>query len=110
MESVAIETYDVVNQFFVMKWNDGEESYIPLKRLRDECPCAECGGEKDVLGNIYGGYGRARGEQRYQLVGMRMVGYYAVQPTWADGHNTGIYRFELLKALGLRIDRRREPF
>jgi len=25
------------------------------------------------------------------------VGGYAIQPVWADGHNTGIYSFEYLR-------------
>jgi DUF971 family protein len=28
------------------------------------------------------------------------VGSYAVQITWADGHNDGIYSYELLRRLG----------
>ena len=100
MASLAIERFDVVNDILVIKWNDNEESYIPLKTLRDRCPCAECGGEKDALGNITGGYVRPKDESGYQVVGLKTVGYYAVQPIWGDGHNTGIYRFELLKELG----------
>ncbi|MFQ6674535.1 MAG: gamma-butyrobetaine hydroxylase-like domain-containing protein, partial [Fidelibacterota bacterium] len=80
---------------------------IPLRKMRDQCPCAECGGERDALGNVYMGYGRPRGESGYQLVGFRPVGYYAMQPFWADGHNTGIYRFELLKELGEEADEKR---
>jgi DUF971 family protein len=26
-----------------------------------------------------------------------LVGRYAVQPTWADGHDTGIYAFRVLR-------------
>src|SRR6266487_2899146 len=33
-------------------WNDGTESYFKLETLRRACPCAACGGEPDVLGNI----------------------------------------------------------
>jgi DUF971 family protein len=33
-------------------WNDGTESYLSLERLRRACPCAACGGEPDVMGNI----------------------------------------------------------
>ncbi|HMD53902.1 MAG TPA: gamma-butyrobetaine hydroxylase-like domain-containing protein [Phycisphaerae bacterium] len=27
------------------------------------------------------------------------VGGYAIQPAWADGHNTGIYSFDYLKRI-----------
>jgi len=35
-----------------IQWNDGIESYLDLQFLRRACPCAACGGEPDVLGNI----------------------------------------------------------
>ena len=37
--------------------------------------------------------------EQYQLSAIDLVGLYAVRPTWADGHDTGIYTFERLKAL-----------
>ena len=36
-------------------WEDDVETYIPYGELRSLCPCAFCSGEKDVLGNQYGG-------------------------------------------------------
>jgi DUF971 family protein len=33
----------------------------------------------------------------FELVRIEMVGGYAVQPVWADGHSTGIYSFDYLK-------------
>ena len=35
-----------------IQWSDGGESYLDLELLRRACPCAACGGEPDVLGNI----------------------------------------------------------
>ena len=35
-----------------IQWNDGTESYLDLQFLRRACPCAMCGGEPDVLGDI----------------------------------------------------------
>lgn len=40
----------------------------------------------------------------FQLLDVRQVGYYALQPFWKDGHNSGIYRLELLRELG-ELDR-----
>jgi DUF971 family protein len=34
------------------------------------------------------------------------VGHYAVQPTFSDGHNTGIYSWSYLYALGTEQTRR----
>ena len=33
-----------------------------------------------------------------------MVGNYALNPTWDDGHETGIYTFEYLRSLGDSLD------
>ncbi len=80
-------------------WSDGAETYLPLEMLRRSCPCAACGGEPDVLGNI------ERPEVTYtaksfELRGWNLVGGYALQPTWGDGHRTGLYTFPYLRRLG----------
>jgi DUF971 family protein len=80
-------------------WNDGTESYLSLETLRRACPCAACGGEPDVLGNISRPL-VSYNEKSFQLAGFDLVGGYALQPRWADGHNTGIYSFTYLRRLG----------
>lgn len=84
---------------FAIVWNDGAESYLKLEMLRRACPCAACGGEPDVLGNILRPH-ISYNEKSFQLAGFQLVGGYAVQPRWADGHNTGIYSFTYLRRLG----------
>ena len=79
MSELSMETYEVVNDLLVIKWEDGVESYIPLKKLRDRCPCAGCGGETDALGNVYVSAGQAKSEASYQLINLKPIGYYAVQ-------------------------------
>jgi DUF971 family protein len=80
-------------------WNDSTESYFKLELLRRACPCAACGGEPDVLGNIARPL-VAYNEKSFQLAGFQVVGGYALQPRWADGHATGIYSFTYLRPLG----------
>jgi DUF971 family protein len=82
-----------------IQWNDGIESYFGLEMLRRACPCAACGGEPDVLGNISRPNVSYSGES-FQLAGFEMIGGYAVQPRWADGHISGIYSFTYLRRLG----------
>ena len=79
-------------------WSDGAESYLPLDLLRRACPCAACGGEPDVLGHV------VRPQVVYTpesfiLKGVAVVGGYALQPAWADGHGTGLYTFPYLRRL-----------
>ena len=79
-------------------WNDGTESFFRLEALRRACPCAACGGEPDVLGHV------VRPDVTYtaasfELRGWQMVGGYAIQPTWGDGHGSGLYSFPYLQRL-----------
>jgi DUF971 family protein len=81
-----------------IQWSDGEESYFKLEFLRRACPCAACGGEPDVLGNI------SRPHVTYtagsfDLVGFGLIGGYALQPRWRDGHESGLYSFQYLRRL-----------
>jgi len=79
-------------------WSDGVESYLPLEVLRRACPCATCGGEPDVLGNVLRPevtYGAAS----FQLRSHQSVGGYGWQRVWGDGHGTGIFSFQYLRRL-----------
>ena len=81
-----------------IRWNDGSEAYLDLQFLRRACPCAACGGEPDMLGHVV----RTEvnySENSFELAGFQIVGGYALQPHWGDGHNTGIYSFQYLKRL-----------
>jgi DUF971 family protein len=99
-EAMPLEPTNIqqIGNELAISWNDGTESYLDLGLLRKSCPCAACGGEPDVLGNI------ARpnvtySDESFRLRSFGIVGGYAVQPQWADGHNTGIYSFQYLRRL-----------
>ena len=81
-----------------IRWNDGSESYLDLQFLRRACPCAACGGEPDVLGNILRP-NVTYSENSFELTGFQVVGGYALQLNWGDGHNTGIYSFQYLRRI-----------
>ncbi|MBA2433152.1 MAG: DUF971 domain-containing protein [Chthoniobacterales bacterium] len=88
----------LIGNELAIAWNDGAESFLPLELLRRACPCASCGGEPDVLGQV------ARPHVSYtpasfELRGWNLVGGYAVQPQWEDGHGTGIYAYQYLRRL-----------
>ena len=82
-----------------VKWDDGGENFIPLENLRRACPCAGCKGEMDILGNLYKNPEKPLSAKAFELVKLVSVGGYAIQPFWADGHNTGIYSFDYLKRI-----------
>ena len=73
-------------------WDDDAMCDYPFSYLRGWCPCAVCQG--------HGGERRFVEVEDPQLASIDMVGNYAVNPTWADGHETGIYTFEYLRSLG----------
>lgn len=79
-------------------WSDGEESFLSHEFLRRACPCATCGGEPDVLGNI-SRPNVTYTSQSFTLAGWSLVGGYAIQPRWEDGHSTGFYSFQYLRRL-----------
>jgi len=88
---------EIIGTDLCIKWEDGEESFIPLHLLRDSCPCASCQGEPDVLGRVV----RPRKyDGSVTLKSYRWVGGYGFQPVWEDGHESGIFPYKLLKKLG----------
>jgi DUF971 family protein len=82
-----------------LTWSDGHQSSIPLKFLRDACPCAGCKGEV-LFGKVYKPAPlTVFQEGMYELKNLQTVGQYAIQATWKDGHDTGIYSYEYLLML-----------
>jgi DUF971 family protein len=88
-----------------IQWNDGAESYLDLQFLRRACPCAACGGEPDVLGNIMRP-NVSYAEDSFELAGFDVVGSYAIQPRWRDDHGTGIYSFQYLRRISQPVTSR----
>lgn len=88
----------VIGGEWAIAWSDGKETYFPLEKLRRACPCAACGGEPDVLGRVERPH-VSYGEKSFELAGWNMVGGYAIQPRWMDGHASGLYSFAYLRGL-----------
>ncbi len=89
---------EVIGREIAFAWSDERESFILLEKLRLMCPCAACGGEPDVLGHVERPH-VSYNERSFELRSFRFVGGYAFQPTWNDGHDTGLYTFPLIRAL-----------
>jgi DUF971 family protein len=87
----------VIGSELAVKWDEGDESFIPLEKLRRHCPCAGCKGEMDIMGNLYKSPDKPLTAAAFQLVRISLVGGYAVQPLWGDGHGTGLFAFDYLK-------------
>lgn len=79
-------------------WSDGAESYLNGEVLRAASPSAENMGERDILGNQYGGQGPKQ-FPGVTVTGWEQVGNYAVRFDFSDGHRTGIFSYDYLRRL-----------
>ena len=75
-------------------FSDGARFRIPLELLRIYSPSAE------VRGHGPGQEVLQTGKREVGLIALEAVGNYAVQPTFTDGHDSGIYSWDLLYQLG----------
>jgi DUF971 family protein len=82
----------------VIEWNDGHRAVYTWPHLRANCPCAGCREERLQPPNPL----RILKPSELvplSLASMSPVGRYAYRIVWSDGHDTGIYTLENLRAL-----------
>jgi len=89
---------ETIGQEVAIRWDDGTESYFPFEKLRAASPSASNIGERDILGNQYGG-GGTKSFPGVQVLGWERVGNYALRFDFSDGHRTGLYSFDYLRQL-----------
>ena len=77
-----------------VSFSDGSNFKLPYEFLRIYSPSAE------VRGHGPGQEVLQTGKREVSIDTLEAVGNYAVQPTFSDGHNTGIYSWDLLFSLG----------
>jgi DUF971 family protein len=77
-----------------LEFPSGEVFYLPYEFLRVHSPSAE------VRGHGPGQEVLQVGKALVNLKGLEPVGHYAIQPTFDDGHSTGIYSWDYLYELG----------
>lgn len=81
-------------------WNDDSATEISLQNLRDKCPCVSCQGETVLFSSYIPIKSPFKAAGFYEIEKIEPVGNYAVQITWKDKHNTGIYSWDYLTELG----------
>ena len=75
-------------------FEDGSAFSLPFELLRVYSPSAE------VRGHGQGQEVLQLGKRDVGITGVEPVGNYAVQPTFSDGHNTGLFSWDYLYKLG----------
>ncbi len=76
-------------------FSDGRTFRLPYEFLRVYSPSAE------VRGHGPGQEQLQAGKRNVTIVSAEPVGHYGLQPVFSDGHDTGIYSWDLLYQLGL---------
>ncbi|MBX9788656.1 MAG: DUF971 domain-containing protein [Pirellulales bacterium] len=86
----------------LIEWSDGQRRVYRYRELRDACPCATCREQRQapaqpasLLPVLTPAEARP-----LTIAGMKPVGNYAYSIEFSDGHDSGIYTFELLRSLG----------
>lgn len=77
-------------------FDDGSTFKLPFELLRVYSPSAE------VQGHGPGQEVLQTGKREVGITDVTMVGHYALQPSFSDGHDTGIYSWGYLYDLGSR--------
>jgi len=76
-------------------WADGQVCEYPATTLRRACPCAQCvnewTGERTLKPEAI--------SDEVEIKDLSIVGRYALNFCWSDGHETGIYSFQYLRDL-----------
>lgn len=83
-------------------WNRGEKFTLPYGELRYQCPCASCVDEHTGKRVIE----KSQIPPGIRPVQVQPVGRYAIQITWSDGHDTGMYHFDRLYDLCQKAGRK----
>ena len=75
-------------------FSDGRGFRIPFELMRVYSPSAE------VQGHGPGQEVLQTGKREVQLTGLEPIGNYAIQPSFSDGHDSGIFSWDYLYHLG----------
>lgn len=95
---ISPSNIQLIGDEVAIAWDDGAETYVKAEQLRAASPSAETQGERDIMGNQYGGDG-PRSFPGVTVLGWEQVGNYAIRFDFSDGHRTGLYSYEYLRKL-----------
>ena len=79
-----------------LSWDDGRGLELSARLLRQQCPCATCVDEWTQKRT----FDPALIKPDMSVTNLAPVGNYALRLQFADGHQTGIFPWKLLRELG----------
>jgi DUF971 family protein len=77
-----------------VSFDNGETFKLPCEYLRVYTPSAE------TLGHAPGQETLQTGKENINITQIKPIGNYGISPTFSDGHNSGIYSWDMLYKLG----------
>ena len=100
MTTPTPQSIDVLLESRVLElgYADGAVLALPFEFLRVYSPSAE------VMGHGPGQETLQTGKRGVEIVDLQTVGHYAIQPTFSDGHQSGIFTWDYLYRLGTQKD------
>jgi DUF971 family protein len=83
------------DQNLELAWEGEPPVLVPYRHIRAQCPCASC--RDEWTGRRLLDPATIRPDLK--LEGMEPVGNYAVRLAWNDGHDSGLFTWDLLREL-----------
>ncbi len=90
-------------QVLSITWADGVTTEYPAGFLRRHCPCAACRTTQEQQSRTLLPVLSPSQAAPVTVTGGHLIGNYALQLEWSDGHATGIYDFRLLRLLAAEL-------
>jgi DUF971 family protein len=90
-------TADRQKRMLTIEWNDGRQCHYSFAGIRAVCPCVLCQGGHENMGRPADKLLLQKSQdEKLNLDAASPVGSYAIQFSWNDGHDSGIYTWEYL--------------
>jgi len=83
-----------LSRILEVSFDNGETFKLPCEYLRVYTPSAE------ALGHAPGQETLQTGKENVNISSIKPIGNYGIEPTFTDGHNSGIYSWDMLYKLG----------
>ncbi len=97
-DEIIPERIDRLDSGILIQWPGEDPALLPARALRLGCQCASCKDEMTGIPIL----DPATVPHDITPLSVHLVGSYAIQVEWSDGHGSGIYPYELLRKITKR--------